>query len=253
MNNKIQINTNNKWIKPWNIEKFDDLTNHDERFFSILMKGFLMWLNNNIVMYNKPIRHFILNTGSAYLYVENNGYEFSWNETSGEDMMYMEMPRCIVTTQNITIPFEELTAPYSNGIYERMNFKTNSIECFNATIRRIPIEWVISLKYVLSNFNESIILIQEIIDKLTFQQYFNITYLGQIIQCSFEVPSDFNIELNKIDMATPDVDQKSVEISLKICTNYPVIDDKTEISTSITIDSPSNVCTIDGENITRNV
>ena len=39
------------WIRPWNQEKFDDLYNRDERFFSIVIKGLLSWLNRNIVLY----------------------------------------------------------------------------------------------------------------------------------------------------------------------------------------------------------
>ena len=84
-----------KWYRPWNISKFDDISIRDERFFSILFKGCLNWLNHNVFMYDKPIKHFIFNTGSSYLYVEDNGYEFKWSETTGEDQMYMSMPRCI--------------------------------------------------------------------------------------------------------------------------------------------------------------
>ena len=85
-----------QWIRPWNKEKFDDLHNRDERFFGLLIKGTLAWLNKNIVLYNKPIKHFIFNTGSSIMYVESNGYKFSWNETTGEDTIYMSRPRCVV-------------------------------------------------------------------------------------------------------------------------------------------------------------
>ena len=50
-----------KWIRPWNIKKFDELTYRDERFFSILIKGCLNWLNHHIFMYDDQINHFILN------------------------------------------------------------------------------------------------------------------------------------------------------------------------------------------------
>ena len=43
------------WERPWNITKFDDLYNRDDRYFAVLIKGVLSWLNRNIVMYNKPI------------------------------------------------------------------------------------------------------------------------------------------------------------------------------------------------------
>ena len=106
MKNIIYNKENFEWIRPWNIEKFDDIYNRDERFFSIVLKGVLSWFNSNIILYNKGISHFIFNTGSSYMYIESNGYEYSWNETTGEDQMYMKMPRCIVEIGGIDIPKE---------------------------------------------------------------------------------------------------------------------------------------------------
>ena len=42
------VNKTAKWMRPWNIEKFDELSNRDERFFSIVLKGALGWLTQNI-------------------------------------------------------------------------------------------------------------------------------------------------------------------------------------------------------------
>lgn len=224
----VNVNNSDQWLRPWNIEKFDDLYNRDERFFAILVKGMLSWLDNNIVLYNKPVKHFIFNTGSSYMYIESNGYQFSWNETSGEDAIYMQMPRCIVELGSIRIPTEELTSPFIRGTYERRSGQ--KMKGYNANIRRVPIEMDINLKYVLSNFNESIILLQEVIDKLVFQKYFKIAYLGQEVQCSIEFPQDFTIELNKIDMTDPTTNQKNLLLAIKICSNYPCVDETTEIA-----------------------
>ena len=217
------------WIRPWNQENFDDLYNRDERFFSIVIKGLLSWLNRNIVLYNKSVNHFIFNTGSSYLYMESNGYEYSVTETTGEDSIYMKLPRCIVEISDINIPMEELSAPFSRGNYERRS--GNQLQGFNAEIRRLPIEITINMKYYLSNFNETIILLQELIDKLVFQRYFNITYLGKVVQCSIEFPANYNPELNKIDMSSPEPTQRNITLDIKICTNYPLIDTRTEIPT----------------------
>ena len=46
---------NEPWIRPWNQVKFDDLYNRDERFFSIIVKGLISWLNRNIVLYNEKL------------------------------------------------------------------------------------------------------------------------------------------------------------------------------------------------------
>lgn len=225
-NNKIPA-----WIRPWNIEKFDSLSNKDERFLSIVTKGALSWLTRNIILYNKPIKHFIYNTGSSIMYVETNGYEMSWNETTGEDQIYMSRPRCIVNLGDINIEKSELTQPHIRGVYEReVKYETGTnIQGFNAEIRRIPITIQLNLNYVLSSFNESIVLTEELISKFLFQQYFNVVYLGQNIMCSLEIPESFHIETNKIDMTSTETNQKNISCSINLCCNYPRINEKTEI------------------------
>lgn len=247
----INDNVKNKqitspWRRPWDVTKFNDIYNRDERYFSILIKGFLGWLNRNIVLYGKSINHFIFNTGNSVMYMENNGYDFSWNETTGNDEMYMHLPRCVVTVGNISIPTEELTQPYSRGYYERLSIeeKESDEECqpwdrkisyietirgYNAEIQRMPIELNMTLNYALSNMNEVLILTQELIDKIMFQRYFNINYLGQIIQCSIEFPTDIGPQINKIDMTSTETNVRTIELSLKICSNYPIINTRTEI------------------------
>lgn len=224
-----------KWKRVWDIEKFDDLFNRDERFFSVLIKGMIGWLNSNISLYGKPIQHFIYTTGSSYMYVESNGYVYSMNETSGEDYMYMQMPRCIIELGSITVPIDELTNPFTSGTYERRDGE--NIRGFYAQMRRMPIELDINLKYVLSNFNESIVLVEELISKILFQRYFSISFLGQIIKCSIEFPQNFSIDLNHVDMTDANTNQKNVQLSLKICSNYPAIDENTEIPTDKVIAS----------------
>lgn len=227
--NKVFNRENERWIRPWNEKQFDDLYNRDERFFSLVIKGLISWLNRNIVLYDESVNHFIFNTGSSYLYMESNGYEYTLSETTGEDTMYMKLPRCIMEITDVNIPMEELSAPFSRGTYERRN--GNMICGYNAEMRRLPIELTIQLKYYLSNFNETLILLQELIDKLVFQRYYNIIYLGQIVQCSIEFPANYNPEINKIDMTSPEPNQRNIGLDVKICTNYPIIDTRTEIPT----------------------
>ena len=225
-----------KWIRPWEIEKFDGLSIRDERFFSIVIKGCLGWMTRNLLMYNKPIKHFIFNTGSSYMYVESNGYEDLWHEVSGEDWIYMETPRCVTEIQEFAIPMEELTNPFIRGNYERLS-EDGNIKGYNAEMRRLPIEITLQLRYVLSNFNESIILIQELFDKILFQRYYRINYLGQIINCSIEFPTSAQTQLNKIDVASTEDNHKTIEISIKIKTTYPVINTETEIASDKVINS----------------
>ena len=225
-----------KWTRPWEIEKFDGLKVRDERFFSIVIKGCLGWLTRNIIMYNKPIKHFIFNTGSSYMYVETNGYEYSWTETSGEDYMYMETPRCLANIQDFSVPTEELTNPFVRSNYERYS-DDGQIKGYNAETRRLPIEMTINLQYVLSNFNETIILLQELFDKLIFQRYFKVSYLGQIVQCSIEFPNTESLSQQKVDLASTEDNHRSLEISIKVLTYYPIINVDTEIPASQVIAS----------------
>lgn len=225
--NKLENKIVDKWIRPWNIEKFDDLANRDERFFAIIYKGLLRWLNKNVLMYNKPINHFIYHTGSSYMYIESNGYDFSIKEITGEDTMYMELPRCLVDIGNISIDTGDLSNPFVRGTYERKD-KNGQIRGYNAEIKRLPIQLAVTLRYVCGTFNESIILIEELLQKFMFTQYFNITYLGNVIQCSIEYPNDYSINMNTLDLSSPEPTQKTIEISLNVNTNYPSIDERTE-------------------------
>lgn len=237
------------WKHPWQLEKFDNIYNKDERFFSILVKGLIAWFNKNVVLYNKPIKHFIFSTGSSYMYVEANGYEFILSETSGTDWIYMEMPRCIIEISDISFNTESLTNCFSRGEYERYDDETNSISGYNAEIMRVPIEMNLQFKYVLSNFNETIVLLQEIIDKFIYQKFFTIIYLGQKIRCGIEFPTSEHLELNKIDMSSNETNQKILQFDIKLTSNYPAINERTEVSNANVIDSTKfDVDLLEGNN-----
>lgn len=97
---------------------------------------------------------------------------------------------------------------------------------------RVPIEMNFQFKYVLSNFNESIVLVQELIDKFVYQQFFTIVYLGQKIRCGIEFPTTAHPELNKIDMSSTEPNQRIIQIDIKLTSNYPAINERTEIPNS---------------------
>lgn len=230
----IYNKTTSKWVRPWDGTP-EGIYDRDDRFFSVLIKGALAYLTNNIVMYGKPIRHFIFSTGSSYMYVETNGYTYSVTEVTDQDQMYMERPRCIAEMGSVSVDTAELTQPFVRGVYER--FDNGEIRGFNAEMRRLPVQVQLDLHYVLSTFNEEITLVQELLDKLCFQRYFSIVYLGQVIKCSIEFPSDMQMELNKVDMSSAETNNKLLNISVNICTNYPVIDEDTEESNANVISS----------------
>ena len=162
--------------------------------------------------------------------------------------MYMNLPRCVCEFTDINIPVGDLTNPFIRGVYERRSSIDNQYKGYNAQIRRLPLEISMTLHYVLSNFNESIILLQEIIDTLVFQQYFTITYLGQKIQCSIEFPVQSNININKIDFDSAEPNQKNVDVQIKINTNYPIINKLTEIPNTKIIATLDNNLNIEQNN-----
>ena len=97
-----------------------------------------------------------------------------------------------------------------------------------------------SLNYVLSNFNESIVLLEELIAKLSFQRYFKIVYLGQLIECSIEFPTSHSITINKLDMTSTETNQKNITIQINICSSYPIINELSEISNGSVIGKMSS-------------
>lgn len=223
-----------KWVRPWNITKFDSIYDKDCRFFALVTKGLLSFMSKKLKMYDKPIKHYILSTGTEYLYVEANGYEYSWYHTSGEETLYSVVPRCVVDFGDVSIQRDELSAPFSRGYYERES--EGMIKSYSAEIRRLPITINFTFHYTLSNFNESIILIEEILNKLIYQKYFSINYLGNQIPCSIEIPDSAKISYNKVDFGTTDKN-KTIDFNIVLRTVYPLINERTEIEATKVIAS----------------
>ena len=80
-------------------------------------------------------------------------------------------------------------------------------------------------------------MIQELFDKLVFQRYFKITYLGQLIQCSIEFPNSQSINQKRVDLGQADDKNRTLEIQIKLNTYYPIINQDTEISSSSIINN----------------
>jgi hypothetical protein len=111
------------------------------------------------------------------------------------------------------------------------------------------------------------VLTEELINNVLFQRYYTVAFLGQNLQCSIEFPQNFNIELNHTDMTDPTTNQKNVQLTLKVCTNYPAIDENTEVANSSIVRSfifgqslpqwskshPVSLIRIDDENIKSSI
>ena len=225
-----------RWVQPWDEERPDDIYDRDERFFSILTKGFLAYMSNAIKMYGKPVRHFIFTTGSSYMYVETNGYEYSVKEVTGEDWIYHERPRCVVQLGNVSIDTNELSQPRVRGTYERRSSRTGEILGYNAEIQGVPVNMTIVCRYVLSTFNEKLVLAQELIDKMLFQKYFSINYLGQVIKVAVTPPQDFSLDFSTVDMSSTEANRFELQVQLQVEAVYPSIDVSTESPNSLLIE-----------------
>jgi hypothetical protein len=196
--------------------------NNQELFFSYLIKGLLLELNRDISIRNIPVPHFIVHTGSAALYLENKGQDFSKEplEVSNENYIYQTIPNCIVSPGGISIDSNQLTNPYSSG---QLQYEGDQIYSFTGEFRRLPVKVNVELKYKTDSFRDSLELVQQILTKLLFIRTYSITYMGQAIQCSYRLPEDFNSEyLADISGDTTDSNCKTLSISIEVESSLPV-------------------------------
>ena len=91
--------------------------NNQELFFSILLKGLLLSLEDEISIRNISVPHFIVHTGSDALYLEHKGYDISKEPTqvTNESYIYSIVPRCVVTPGGIDLVPDQLSNPYTLG------------------------------------------------------------------------------------------------------------------------------------------
>lgn len=198
--------------------------NNQQLFFSIVAKGFIYKLNQNLKIRDKKIPHYILNTGDDIMYLEVKGQDHSIEplEVSNENFVYSQIPRCMIQPQGINIQLDQLTSPYAHG-----NFQVDAGDMlynFRAEFRRMPMKYTFSLKYYLDNFIDSLDVIQQIIANLAFINRFDVVYLGQKIECSYKIPEDFQTEfMFEFDGITTDSKYRTISLELEVDTNMPVV------------------------------
>ena len=198
--------------------------NNQELFFSSLIKGLILKLNEDLKIRNIPIPHLILNTGDDSLYLEHKGQNYAKEpfEISNEDYIYMTTPRCIVTPGGIDLIPDQLTNPYTLGKFQ-YDHPQHLVE-LAGEYRRMPLKLTVELKYYLDSYRDLLELTQQIITKLSFINTFNITYLGQAILCSYKIPESFTGEyITDLDGKTTENKSKTMSLNLEIETNLPII------------------------------
>lgn len=204
--------------------------NNQYLFFSIVAKGFIYKLNQNLKLRGICIPHYILNTGDDIMYLEVKGQDHSVEplNVSNENFVYSQIPRCMVQPTGITIQTDQLTNPYSYGIFQ-IEYE-DMIYGFRSEFRRIPVTYGFTLKYYLDNFTDSLDVIQQIIANLSFINLFKVIYLGQQIDCSYNIPDDYQTEyMMEFDGITTDSKYRTVTLNMEVSTNFPIIYNETII------------------------
>lgn len=204
--------------------------NNQSLFFPIIIKGLLIKLNEQLTIRDKRIPHFIIHTGDDTMYLSVKGQNASIEplEISNENYVYNSVPRCLVTVGGINLETDQLTNPYVHG---QMQYESeDNIYTLVGEFRRIPIKLTVNCKYYVDNWGDMMELTQHIISKLAFIQTYTVSYMGQAIRCSYNIPTDLDHEYTaELDGTTQDNKLRTTEISLDIETNFPVWEPRTMI------------------------
>lgn len=204
--------------------------NNQSRFLSVLAKGLMFELRENISVRNIPVPHLIMNTGDETMMLEVKGQDHSKEpfETVNEDYIYTIVPRCAVTPKGINLILDQLSNPYTNGVFQYDNGE--EIITFTSEFRRIPMNVTFELSYVVDSFNDFLEVVQQIITKMAFVRTFYITYMGQTICCSYNIPDSFDGEhMLEFDEATADDRRRKLTFDITVETYIPVFNNRTVI------------------------
>ena len=204
--------------------------NNQSLFFPIVIKGLLVKLNEQLAIRGIKIPHYILHTGDDTMYLSVKGQDNSIEplEISNEDFVYSSVPRCLVTVKGLNIETDQLTNPYVQG---QMQFESeDSMYTLTGEFRRMPIKLTIDCKYYVDSWGDLMALSQQIISKLAFIQTYSISYLGQEIKCSYNIPTNIDDDYTtELDGTTQDNKLRTTELSLEVETNFPVWEPRTII------------------------
>lgn len=194
--------------------------NGKQSFFSAVIKGFMFKMNNTFKLRDKYIPHMILNTGDDIMYLEAKGYDYD-EPVSNEDFIYNTIPRCVVQVADINVQADQLSS-YSRGEFTIEH--EDDLFGVIADFRRIPLKVNMDLKYYFDSFSDAINMAQQVITQCAFVNTFEISYLGQNIISSFELPEGETIEkMIEFDGLTMESKNKTISFSLEVLTNYPAI------------------------------
>lgn len=205
--------------------------NNQELFFSALIKGLMLRLDDDISIRGIAVPHLIVHTGSDALYLERKGYDNSIEpqQLSNEDYIYNVVPRCIVTPKGIDLVPDQLTNPYSMGQFQYEG--DEEIINFTAEFRRMPVKLNVELKYLTDSYRDLLELTQQILTKLSFIRTYYITYMGQTIQCSYRIPDSIGGEyVTELSGDSTDSKNKTMDLTIEVESNLPIISPRAVMS-----------------------
>lgn len=210
------------------IQKGEIDINNQQPFFKNLIKALVYKLNRDFTCRDVPIPHYILNTGDDIMYLENKGQDASIEpmEVSNENYIYTVVPRCLVSLGGIEFLGDQLTSPYSMGKFQ-LDYDGRLME-FSAECRRMPFKMTVELKYYFDTMTDVLEYIQQVFSKAIAIQTFEFQYLGQMIVCSYQVPTGYDPQANiEFDGGTTDNKFRSLPLSFEIESNFPYFQART--------------------------
>lgn len=216
--------------------------NNQELFFSVVIKGLMRKLNDALTLRGKNIPHMIINTGDdkVYLAVKGQDYSIEPREVSNENYVYNMIPRCIVTPGTVNLLFDQLTSPYTKGLFDLT--VDNNTSTFVAEFRRMPMKIGVNLKYHFNTFTDALAVAQQFITHLHIIQNYHIQYLGQSIMCTYKIADAYDIEKNlEFDGLSAEAKYRTFSVDLELETNMPIYYLNTAMPADSYIKEPINM------------
>lgn len=206
--------------------------NNQSLFFGILIKGLLISLRQDIRIRGEIVPHYIPQIGDETMMLEVKGQDHSIEpiEVSNENFVYTQIPRCAVQPKGISLLADQLTSPYSNGVLQYES--EDNIITLTAEFRRMPVKLSVDLEYLVGSFTDYLTLVQQVVTKMAFQRKFRVTYMGQTIECSYNIPDSFDGEHSvDFDLASTEDRRHHMTLSIEVETNMPIYNNETVIPT----------------------
>ena len=213
--------------------------NIHQLFFSKLIKGLMMNLNESVTVRGQSVPHMILNTGDDTMWLLEKDYNFALEpqENTNEQYVYNIIPRGVIDVGSLDTVPDQLTNPYIRGYFQYE--QDGQIKTYSAEMRRMAVRVNIDLKYYVSSFTDMLELSQHIMTKLAYIRTFKFVYMGQTLLASYKIPDVFEGQhLADLDGTTTDNKNRIISLSLEVESTLPIYNNQTAIEAEKVIINP---------------